>query len=125
MSVGAGIEAMLPALRAQAESTHIDSCTIDRLTSEWDEAQQRSVTTWATIHAAIPCALTDPSASDRVLVTDEVTTRVDPLVKVAHDVEGIEPDDRVTLASGPVVYVTDVPVRTNQVQRRLKCRWVK
>lgn len=121
--IGDEITAALPDHRAQAESLMTDSCTIDRVSVEWVGGEK--VTTVTVVHADIPCALSDPSASDRTLVTDQAVTRVDPLVKVAHDVDGIEPDDRVTLASGPVVWVTDAPVRTNQVQRRLKCRWVK
>lgn len=123
--LGAGIDALLPELRAQAESLMTDSCVIERLTSGWDEAQQKTVTTWAPVHADVPCVLEDPAAGGRVVIADSVTTPVSPLVKIPVTFEGIKPDDRVTLASGPVVWVTDAPARTHQVQVRLLCRWLK
>ena len=39
--------------------------------------------------------------------------------------EGVEPDDRVTVAGYGVFWVTHVPVRSHQVLRRLECRWVR
>lgn len=123
--LGAGIDALLPALREQAESMMLDSCTIAREASVWDEALQKTVTTWVTVHADVPCALSDPGASVQVLLAGETSTQIFPLVKIPVSFEGVEPDDRVTLASGPVLWVTDAPVRTQQVQRRLQCRWVK
>ena len=123
--LGAGIDALLPALRQQAESTMVDTCAIDREVSAWDEALQRTVTSWVTVHAGVPCALTDPGASVQVISAGETVTQIFPLVKIPVAFEGVEPDDRVTLASGPVVWVTDAPVRTQQVLRRLQCRWVK
>lgn len=125
--LGAGIDALLPELRAQAESLMTDSCTIDRLTggSHWDEDLQKTVPTWDVVHIGVPCALEDPAAGGRVVIADAVTTPVSPLVKIPVTFEGIKPDDRVTLASGPVVWVTDAPARTHQVQVRLLCRWIK
>lgn len=111
--------------RAGAESLMTDSCDIHRLTSEWNEEQHKTVTTWTLVNGDVPCVLDDPPAPVRALVTDEVSTPAQPVVKVPVSCEGVEPDDRVTLASGPVVWVTDAPVRTYQVQRRLQCRWVK
>ena len=121
--LGPAVDAVLPALRAQAESMMTDTCTIDRITIEWVGGVKQTVVT--TVAADVPCALDDPEASGSEVVAGESATRVDPLVKVPVTVEGVQPDDRVTLASGPVVWVTDAPVRTHQVQRRLKCRWVK
>lgn len=123
--IGHDVAAALPELRAQAESLMADVCDIDRLTTGWNEALQKSVTTWATVHADIPCAFVVPPAKVRALVTDEIVTPESPVVKVSVDVLGVQPDDRVTVAGMGVVWVTHVPVRTNQVQRRLECRWVR
>lgn len=123
--LGAGVDAVLPILRSQAESTMKDSCTIERESSAWDESLQKTVTSWVVVHDGVPCALTDSQAGGRELVSDVAASALSPLVKVPVAFDGIEPDDRVTLASGPVVWVTDAPVRTQQVVRRLECRWVK
>ena len=123
--IGNDIAAALPELRAQAESLMADVCDIDRLTTAWDEGEQATVTTWTPVHADVPCALDIPPANVRGLLTDEAVTAEVPVVKVSVDVTGVEPDDRVTIAGVGVVWVTHVPVRTNQVQRRLQCRWVR
>lgn len=121
--IGHDIAAALPELRAQAESLHVEVCSIDRETTTWSEAEQKSVTVWTSIHADLPCAVDIPPARSRVLVADEAATPEQPVVKVAHDVEGIEPDDRVTVAGYGVMWVTHVPLRSHQVQRRIECRW--
>ena len=123
--IGHDVAAALPELRAQAESLMTDVCTIARLTSTWDEALQKTVTTWATVHANVPCAFDGNPATSRALLTDEAVTPARPVVKVSVDVTGVLPDDRVTVAGVAVVWVTDVPVRSNQVQRRLECRWTR
>lgn len=125
MSIGHDVYAALPELRAQAESLMTDRCVIDRLATVWDEAQQKSVTTWVVVADDVPCAFVDESAAARSLVADEAATPAAPVVKVSVSVVGVKPDDRVTLASGAVVWVTHVPDRTNQVQRRIQCRRVK
>jgi hypothetical protein len=123
--IGEDVAAALPELRAQAESLMTDSCDIHRLTSTWSEVLQKTVTSWAPVHLAAPCAFVTPPASARALLTGEAVTPEFPVVKVSVSVTGIEPDDRVTVASGAVVWVTHIPERTNQVQRRLECRWVR
>lgn len=123
--IGHDVAAALPELRAQAESLMTATCDIDRATTAWDEDEQATVTTWASVHADIPCAFVIPPATSRALLTDEAVTPESPVVKVSVDVEGVKPDDRVTVAGHGVVWVTHVPVRTNQVQRRLECRWVR
>lgn len=123
--IGHDIAAALPELRAQAESLMVDSCDIHRQTTGWNEATQKSETTWAPVHLALPCALDIPPATSRALLTDEVTTPEHPVVKVSVTVTGVEPDDRVTIAGVGVVWVTHVPIRSNQVQRRLECRWAR
>ena len=125
--IGAAISAALPTLRANARSLMLDTCTIERLTSSWDEALQKTVTTWATVHAAVPCHVEEPAASSRSLLTDEAVTLEAPLVKVAHDVAGVEPDDRVTIAGRDPMWVTraahDDP--SHPVELLILCRWVK
>ena len=123
--IGPDVAAFLPEIRAQAESLMSDRCDIHRATSAWDEAQQETVTTWAPVHLDVPCALDVPPASARALLTGEAVTAEIPLVKIPVAFDGVEPDDRVTVASGHVAWVTHVPTRTNQVQRRLECRWVR
>ena len=123
--IGHDIAAALPELRAQAESLMVETCDIERMTSAWDEGAQETVTTWAPVHLDAPCALDIPPATSRALLTDEAVTAESPMVKVSVALTGIEPDDRVTIAGVGVVWVTHVPVRSNQVQRRLECRWTR
>jgi hypothetical protein len=123
--LGHDIVAALPELRAQAESLMVDRCDIHRATTAWDEALQKSVATWAPVHLDVPCALDIPPATARALVTDESVTPEAPVVKVSVDLAGIEPDDRVTIVGVGVAWVTHVPTRSNQVQRRLDCRWTR
>lgn len=123
--IGPVIAATLPLMRAHAQSLMTDACTIERLTSGWDEALQKTVTTWATIHAAVPCHLEGKPATSRSLLTDEAVTLEAPLVKVAHDVTGIEPDDRVTVTGHDPLWVTSTSLddATHPVELLIQCRW--
>jgi len=125
--IGPVVAATLPLMRAHAQSLMTDACTIERLTSGWDEALQKTVTTWTTVHAAVPCHVEEPAASSRSLLTDEAVTLEAPLVKVAHDVAGVEPDDRVTIAGRDPMWVTraahDDP--SHPVELLILCRWAK
>jgi len=125
--IGTAVAAALPLMRAHAQSLMTDACTIERLTSSWDEALQKTVTTSATIHADVPCHVEEPASSSRSLLTDEAVTLEAPLVKVAHDVAGVEPDDRVTIAGRDPMWVTraaqDDP--SHPVELLILCRWVK
>jgi len=125
--IGHDIAAALPELRAQAESLMVESCDIERMTSDtaWDEEAQETVAVFAPVHMGAPCNLDIPPVTSRQLFTGEAVTLESPVVKVPVALTGIEPDDRVTIAGVGVVWVTHVPVRSNQVQRRLECRWVK
>ena len=123
--IGHDIAAALPAMRAEAESLMVSRCTIERLTTVWDEVEQKTMTTWADVHSDIPCALTVPSASSRALLAGEAVTPETPIVKVPVTVDGIEANDRVTLADGTVAWVTHSPIRDHQVLRRLVCRWLQ
>jgi hypothetical protein len=120
--IGHDVAAALPELRAQAESLMIGSCDIDREVTAWDEALQESVTTWVSVHAGVPCAFAAPPATSRSLLTDGAVTVVSPQVRIPVGFDGIEPDDRVTVIDVGVVWVTHVPIRTNQVQTRIECR---
>lgn len=123
--IGGDIAAALPELRAQAESLMVETCDIDRLTSAWSEVEQKTVTVVTPIHVGIPCALDIPPVTSRSLVTDQAATSEAPQVKVSVGILGVQPDDRVTIAGVGVVWVTHVPIRSNQVQRRVECRWVQ
>lgn len=123
--IGQDIAAALPELRAQAESLMVETCDIERMTKVWDEGSKKSLVSWAPVHVNAPCALDIPPATSRALITDEAVTPERPVVKVSVNLTGIKPDDRVTIVGVGVVWVTHVPVRSNQVQRRLECRWVK
>ena len=123
--IGEAVASALPTLRAHAESLMVETCTIDRATTAWDEGAQASVTTWTTVHASVPCALAMPPQSSRTMVADEAATVDRPVVKVPVSFGGIEPDDRVTVAGVGVLWVTHIPRRSHQVQRRLECRWVR
>lgn len=122
--IGPDIAAALPELRAQAESLMTDTCTIDRQTTTWDEVEQESVTTWTTIHADVPCSLLPPSGG-RGVVTDELATAELRSVRLPYGTDGIQEDDRVTVAGVGVLWVSHVKVRTHQTTTRLDCRWVR
>lgn len=123
--IGPAIVAALPLMRAHAESLMADVCTIERLTATWSEVSQKTVTTWATIHAAVPCHLESKPATSRSLLTDEAVTLEVPVVKVAHDVTGIEPDDRVTVTGHDPLWVTSTSLddATHPVELLIQCRW--
>lgn len=123
--IGDAIRAATASLREQAESLMDGCCSIDRATSVWDEGAQKTVTTWAPVHASVPCRLSRPPAASRSLLTGEAVTAEAPIVKVPWTATGIEPDDRVTLCDGQVAWVSQAPVYDDQVQRRLVCRWVR
>lgn len=123
--LGQDIADALPELRAQAESLMTGSCDIHRQTTVWDEAQQKSVTTWAPVHLGVPCAFDEPQITSRALLADEAVTPRSPQVKIPVAFDGVKPNDRVTVAGVGVVWVTHAPVRDNQVQRRLECRWTR
>lgn len=121
--LGQEIAQALPELRAQAESLMVGTCDIERQSSAWSEAEQKTVTTWVPVHMDEPCAFVEEQATSRAMLADELATPAGPQVKVRHDLDGIQPDDRVTVAGIGVVWVTHAPIRHNQVQRRLECRW--
>ena len=64
--IGHDVAAALPELRAQAESLMTATCDIDRLTTTWNEALQKSVTTWASVYADVPCALVAPPVTTQI-----------------------------------------------------------
>jgi hypothetical protein len=132
--IGNVIAATLPLMRTHAESLMFDRCDIHRLSTTWDEALQKSVTTWTVVHANVPCSLDVPPALTAGDVTDESVTRETPQVPVPVAFDGIEPDDRVTitvvasisdLSPGDVMWVTHAPTGTHLVDRRLECRWTR
>lgn len=123
--IGDVITAALPLLRANAESLHTDTCTIARLTTTWDEAQQKSVTTYAAVHADVPCHVESPVVTAQTLLTEETVAAEAPVVKASHLLTDIEPDDRVTLADGTVMWVTRAAADdlTHPVEMVIQCRW--
>lgn len=125
--IGEAITAALPLMRAHAASLRSSVCSIDRLVSTWDEAEQETVTTWTSVHVGIPCHVEEPAATSPTLVTGEAATLEAPVVKVAHDVTGVEPDDRVTVVGGPVLWVTRAAPDdfTHPVEVLIQCRWVR
>ena len=122
--LGDAVTAALPLMRAHAESLMVESCDVHRETSAWDEALQKTVTTWALI-ASVPCYVGDGLGNARALITDQVATPVSPTIHAPHTLEGVLADDRVTHSSGAVLWVSDVALDPYPVERVLSCRWVK
>ena len=130
--IGPAIDAALPVMRANAESMMLDRCKVERWVSQWDELAQKTVTTWSTIRADVPCDVDTPTAGERSLVTDETATRSQIVVFVPAATVGIKPDDRITVTTiGPltdpelanaVLWVTSVDVESHVVERRVECR---
>ena len=124
--IGDAIAAALPTMRAHAESLMVDTCTIERAVSTWGEGDQKTVTTWAPIHENIPCHLTG-TGGPRAMMTGETVTPETPVVKLPYTVDGIKPDDRVTIARTPevVAWVSSDDTDTHPVERVLRCRWTR
>ncbi|MFN2346748.1 MAG: DUF6093 family protein [Dermatophilaceae bacterium] len=125
LMIGHDVLAALPELRMQAESLMTETCTIDRLATTWDEAEQKSVTSWITVHADVPCSTNIPPMMARQVVTGQVVTPELPHVRVPVGFDGMEPDDRVKINDRPPVWVNQVRVKTHEVSRRLECRWLQ
>lgn len=125
--IGDVIAAALPLLRANAESLMTDTCTIERLTTAWDEGQQKTTTTWAPVHADVPCHIEEPAFTGAVLLTAEATTLETPLVKVPVTYSGVLPDDRVTVAGRESLWVTRAAFddSTHPVEYLIQCRWTR
>ena len=125
--IGPVITATLPLMRAHATSLRSSVCSIDRLVSVWDEAEQETVTTWDSVRAGIPCHVEEPSTASPSIVTGEAGLIEAPVVKGVHDVTGVEPDDRVTVVGGPVLWVTRAAPDdfTHPVEVLIQCRWVR
>lgn len=123
--IGDVVAAALPTMRAHAASLRTSTCTIERQATVWDEAQQKSVTTWVAVHADLPCHVEEPAATSRSLLTEQTVTLETPLVSVAHDVTGIKPDDRVTVTGVGVMWVTRAAHddSTHPVELLIQCRW--
>lgn len=122
--IGAAISAALPLLRANAESLMTDRCTIDRQTTTWDEVEQESVTTWTTVYADVPCHVEESIVNARTLVTDERVTAETPVVRIPVAYPGVDPDDRLTVSGGPVLWVTQSAPEdsTHPVEFVVQCR---
>lgn len=124
MMLGDVIGAALTPMRSHAESLMVESCEVHRETSDWDEALQKTVTTW-TLVASTPCYVGDAAGDSRALVADQVVTQITPTIHAPWTTNGIRADDRVTHSSGAVMWVTDVTLDPYPVERVLVCRWVK
>jgi len=118
------VRAELPTMREQAESLMTDTCLVEREVKTWDPVAKKSVTSWSTVHADLPCQLRMPAAMARTTVSDQVVTQTTPQVKVKHDTPGIQPDDRITVR-GKTLWVTHVPDYSHMVQCRIECREVR
>lgn len=125
--IGSAVAAALPLMREHAESLMTDVCSIERLTTTWDEVNQKSVTTWATVHADVPCHVEEPAVTMATLVTDEAVTLETPLAKIPHTFTGILPDDRVSVAGREPMFVTRAAHDdlTHPVEMVLSCRWTR
>lgn len=123
--IGDAVASILPAMRAQARSLMVESFDVHRQVSEWDEAQQKTVTTWTLVHAG-PCYMAAPAATARSLLqSGDVASQDFPEVRTLHDAAGIEPDDRITHSSGAVMWVADIVPDPYPVETVIRCRWVK
>ena len=131
-----GIDAAtIPIMRGHAESLMLDRCRIDRAASSFDEAQQKTVTTWTLAHVNVPCMVDDEPAPARILVTDQAASPDGPDLYVPVSVTGIKPDDRVTITAigpetdpallGAVLWVTSDDTQSHAVERHLTCRRVR
>ena len=125
--IGNVIAAALPLFRANARSLMTDLCDIDRLTTSWDEAQQKSVTTWESVHADVPCHVEEPTVNTASLLTQEAVTLETPLVRIPHTFDGIEPDDRVSVVGHEPMFVTRAAHddSTHPVEMLISCRWAR
>lgn len=125
--IGPVIAATLPLMRANAESLMTSRCDVDRLTSAWDETEQKTVTTWAAVHTDVPCHIEEPAITGSVIVTDEALTLETPIVRFPVAFDGVLPNDRVTVADHEAMWVTRAAFddSTHPVEYVLQCRWTR
>jgi hypothetical protein len=133
--IGSIVEATLPLMRANAESLMLDRCRIDRPSTVWSEAEQKTVTTWVEVVPEGPCSIDDSSDGRPELVTDEIATRSEPQVYLPWTVAGVRPDDRVTITAlgpstspglaGAVLWVSAFEVESQAVEAVAACRWLR
>ena len=133
--LGSALGGTVPRMRAQAESMMTDTVTIARLTTTWNEALQKSETTWVAVHAGLDCWVEVPSVTAQALLTAEVVTPETPTVHLPVATTDIEPDDRLTVIAvgsvsdpgleGAVLWVTHSLAQTFAVERLLVCRWTR
>lgn len=123
--IGDAIEAVLPLQRDFARSLMQETCTIERVSSQWDEQLQRSVTTTTVVAADVPCYGSGWDTSGPTLVTDETVAVSTPTIHAPHTLAGVRRDDRITHSSGAVMWVSDVPLDPYPVETLVRCRWVQ
>ena len=125
--IGDVITAALPLMRAHAESLMTDTCTIDRATTAWNEATQRSETVWTPVHTDVPCHVEEPEVTSATIVTGEGVTLETPLVRLPNTYDGILPDDRVSITGRDPMFVTRAAHDdgTHPVEMLLACRWTR
>lgn len=131
----AGLAVTVALLRAEVEGLRQDRFRVERQVTTWDEARQKSVTAWTTIHDSVPFWLDEPAAAGRETVTDEVVTREGLILHVAPELAGVESDDRVMVIDvGPltdsgllneVMWVTQVRSSSYPVEQLIECRRLK
>lgn len=123
--IGDAISAALPLLRAHAESLMVESCDIERESSTWSEDLQKTVVSWLPVAMSVPCYTGGSSGGPRSLAAGEAVTSDSPSVHAPHTLAGVEPDDRVTVSSGAVLWVSHVPIDPYPVEALLECRWLR
>ena len=123
--IGDAISAALPLLRAHAESLMIERCDIERESSTWSEDLQKTVVSWVPVAMSVPCYTGGSSGGPRSLAAGEAVTPDSPSVHAPHTLAGVEPDDRVTVSSGAVLWVSHVPIDPYPVEALLECRWLR
>lgn len=113
--IGAAITAALPVMRAHAASLRTLTCTIER----------HDGTRWTVVHTGVACHLDEEGAASRTIVAGETVTPESPVLQLAHDVTGIEPDDRVAITGRPYLWVTRAALddATHPVEMLVACRW--
>ena len=109
--IGHDIAAALPELRAQAESLMVNVCDIHRASAGWDEANQETTVTWASVHAGVPCTLLPPSQSDREIITDEGVARFEA---VGRERSARFDQRMVDFSDAELSQLVDLMVRYNQ-----------
>lgn len=125
--LGDAIAATLPRLRAEAESTLRDRCTVERKSGSTIDPQTGArIDQWSVLHAYLPCRVRVDRSEQQVTTGEQEVTVLRAICAVPFSALGIDVGHRVTLTTsgdpdliGLPLFVKAVPRGRDMLLRRL------